>query len=278
MSCPSPNGTTALAHRKADGHRESISAARHTLPISGRQDLGWIRAAVSAQTRCGEIPKSWIPDLGKSDRLGSESRAPVTVGGLKKGDNGGLRLWFEGLVPFDSGRQVPDLFGAVLPAQLCRIEIPKTDLEISDLVGSESRSPDPDVDGDLYMGPKEGVMTSQATESASVLTVPTMMAGASGLALNSSEFGTPDPIEGSNGGRSLGVIVGVKVPAAATTRKDVDLPTPTSGSRRGTRIGSDLLYGSDRSGKQKSEPSSGGFGSPVERNACIGSPMPALVI
>ena len=158
---------------------------------------------------------------------------------------------------------------------MCRIEISKTDLEISDLVGSESRSPDPDVDGGLYMGPKEGVMTSQATESASVLTVPAMMAGALGLALNGSEFGTPDPIEGGNGGRSLGVIVGVKVPAAATTRKDVDLSTPTSGSRRGTRFGSDLLYGSDSSGKQKSEPSSGGFGSPVERNACIGSPMPA---
>ena len=207
--------------------------------------------------------------------MGSESRAPVIVAGLKKCDNGGLRLWFEGLAPPDSGRQVPDPFEAILPARLCRIEIPKTDLEIFDLVGLESRSPNPDVDGGLYMGPKESVMTSQATESASVLTVPVMMDGASELALNGSEFGTPDPIEGGNGGHSLGVIVGVKVSAATTTRKDVDLPTPTSGSRRGTRFGSDLLYGLDQSGKQKSEPSSGGFGPPVEWNACIGSPMPA---
>ena len=54
-------------------------------------------------------------------------------------------------------------------------------------------------------------------------------------------------------------------------RIDVDLSTPTNGSRRGPRFGSDLMYGSDRSGNQKSEPYVGGFGSPV----CIESPMPA---
>ena len=76
LSCPSLNEVATLTHRKADGRRESISTARHVLPISIRQDLGWFGAAVFAHTSCGEMPKSWFPDLGKLDCLGSESCAP----------------------------------------------------------------------------------------------------------------------------------------------------------------------------------------------------------
>ena len=117
-------------------------------------------------------------------------------------------------------------------------------------------------------------MISSATESSNVLMVPTMLAGASGLALKGSESGTQDPIVCVNGGRSLGAIVCVKVPVTATTKKDVDLLTPMSGSRRGKSFGSDLLYGSNRFEEPKSETVSSCFGSHVEQNLCIGAPLP----
>ena len=122
----------------------------------------------------------------------------------------------------------------------------------------------------------EGVTISPEEEASNDLTVSAVMAGDSGLAVNGSGIGTPDPIVGGNGGRSLVAIVGSKVSVTfdAFARKNVDLPTPLSGSWRGKQFGSDILYCSDWSGEQKSGIVSGCFGFPVEQNVGIGAMMP----
>ena len=83
LSCPSLNDAATLKHQKADGLRESISAARHVLPISIRQDLSWLGEAVFARTSCGDKvrPKTGPFRAGKGTvdtRSGHRSSYPTS--------------------------------------------------------------------------------------------------------------------------------------------------------------------------------------------------------
>ena len=91
--CSSPKGTIEVAPRKANGCRDASSyGAGHALPMSGQQVPGFIGSGEPDQERCGDKSRSWLPNLRKSDLLGSDSRGPNPVEGVIKGDIGGWSL------------------------------------------------------------------------------------------------------------------------------------------------------------------------------------------
>ena len=82
-----------MAPRKAGGCRDTSSyGAGHALPMSGQQVPGFIGSGEPDQARCGDKSRSWVPNLRKSDLLGSDSRGPDPVEGVIKGDIGGRSL------------------------------------------------------------------------------------------------------------------------------------------------------------------------------------------
>ena len=77
------------------------------------------------------------------------------------------------------------------------------DLDISDLMESESGALDPGDSSGLNMGPHEGDKESPTTMTSGVHTKPTPTTGSLGLLMNGSER-SPDLFKGENGGRSMG--------------------------------------------------------------------------
>ena len=117
-----------------------------------------------------------------------------------------------------------------------------------------SRASNPAVDGSLIVGPREEGMISPATDSTMV---QAMTAGASELSVNGGD--TSEKAAGGNGGGLLGPVEGDKPPAVANTSKEGNILTPRSNSWRG---------------KHSEQTVYDGFRSLVERNVCIGSPVP----
>ena len=78
----SPQGTVEVAPRKGNGRRDPSSlGVGHDLPNSGQQVSGFIVSRESAQASYGNMPRSWVSYLRKSDLLGSESRGSDPVEG-----------------------------------------------------------------------------------------------------------------------------------------------------------------------------------------------------
>ena len=98
--------------------------------------------------------------------------------------------------------------------------------------------------------------------------------GGAGLHLKGSEYGTPDLIVGEKDDRLLDDVVGVCKMVPATTRMEIDLPTPIRSSLRGKASGSDPLYGLDDVVDQHAEVGYGFVGSPIDRNVYNGLPLP----
>ena len=115
--------------------------------------------------------------------------------------------------------------------------------------------------GAVFRNPAPGVV-SPAKELSNSLRELEMKAGGSGLALNDAELGSSDQIVGDNGGRLLGADEGVS--------KLTLMRSP----RRGKISGPDPLNGSYSPVEQNVEYDYGCFGSPGERNMCIGAPVP----
>ena len=99
---------------------------------------------------------------------------------------------------------------------------------------SESRAPDPSDNGSLSLGPHEGGKATPTMETSGVHTKPMSSSGSLGLLINGSENGSPDPVDGGNGGR----FGSIKVSALATEtfRTAGVQKTPAKGSSRKFRF------------------------------------------
>ena len=87
-----------MAPRKSGSCRDASSyGAGHALPMSGQQVPEFIGSGEPDQERCCDKSRSWVPNLRKSDLLGSDSHGPDPVEGVITGDIGSRSL-----VPYTS--------------------------------------------------------------------------------------------------------------------------------------------------------------------------------
>ena len=77
-----PKGSAEVVPRKVSNCRNASShGAGHDLYVSGQQVPEFIRFGEPAQPRFGDMARSWVPYLRKSDLLESYPRGPVRVVG-----------------------------------------------------------------------------------------------------------------------------------------------------------------------------------------------------